>query len=163
DFQGDVQAEQDSGRLLCQTLQAFFDKPISLKEGDKQGQSARVEKLVCDSRSATTAAADPTGQGPRVERLLGDKDVRAEDSGRENGKLRSYKRVESRELDLDNEEGIVDAPGPGIVRIIQMGNKEEFGSPKVDKPKAQPARAPAKGQAEEQELKLTRVCFNGRM
>jgi hypothetical protein len=139
DFQGDVQAEQDTGRLLCQTLQAFFDKPISLKEGDKQGQSARVEKLVSD------------------------KNVRVEDTVRENGKLRSYKRIESRELDLDNEEGVADAPGPGIVRIIQVGNKEDFGTPKADKPKAQPPRAPAKGQADEEQLKLTRVCFNGRM
>src|SRR5262249_7896388 len=129
EFQGDIQAEQDSGRLLCKRLQVFLDRPVSLKEGEKQGQQPRVEKLVCETL------------------------VRIEDSQRENGKLRSYKRIESPELELDNDDGQVVAPGPGVVRLVQPGNKDELGTPKAGTAPGQGAQA--KGSKADEELKFT--------
>jgi lipopolysaccharide export system protein LptA len=45
---GGVQAEQQNAHLAGQALQVFFDKPISLKEGNKNGDPARVKNMVVD-------------------------------------------------------------------------------------------------------------------
>ena len=49
-FEGNVQAEQDNGRLLCQQLRVLLDRPVSLKEGQKQGETPAVKSLVCDKK-----------------------------------------------------------------------------------------------------------------
>src|SRR5262249_6095552 len=46
-FQGGVIAYQDDSSLRCETLDVSLDKSVSFKEGQKGGQSAKVEKLVC--------------------------------------------------------------------------------------------------------------------
>lgn len=135
-FYGGIQAEQDNARLACQTMQAFLDRPVSLKEGDRGKQPARVEKLVCD------------------------KNVRIEDTQRENsGKLLRYTRIDCREMVSDNPEGVVVAPGPGVVRILQYGTKNEqlSGTRPMGRTPADP-NAP-----KEEELRLTRVNYLGRM
>jgi lipopolysaccharide export system protein LptA len=56
EFHGNIQAEQASSRLTCQTLQVYFDKPVSLsdarsapKKGQAKGEEpARAKKLICD-------------------------------------------------------------------------------------------------------------------
>ncbi len=42
-----VQADEDNARLACQNLRVSFDKPISLKEGNRGGPPPRVKELVC--------------------------------------------------------------------------------------------------------------------
>jgi len=127
-YHGNVQAEQDSSRLGCETLQVLLDRFVSLKaENHKSGPPARVENLVCD------------------------KSVRVEETVREAGKISRYQRIESVELSFKNEEGVLVAPGPGILRILQLGAKEDPSAP--GKPLA----------SGETELKLTRVNYLGRM
>lgn len=132
-FYGGIQAEQENARLACQTMQVFLDRFVSLKEGEKKGTPpAKVEKLVCD------------------------KNVRIEDTVRENGKLLRYTKIDSREF-VHDQDGIVIAPGPGVVRILQLGGKDEAApAPKPQNPAANPRPA-------EEELKLTRVTYLGRM
>jgi hypothetical protein len=152
-YHGNIQAEQENvdkktqdgsaktvheiSRLTCQTMQVLLDRFVSLKEGaDKSAPPAKVENLVCD------------------------KSVRIEDTTREEGRLVRYQRIESAELKFENEEGILLAPGPGVLRILQYGAKDDSGPT----PAAQPAAgAKRQGQPPEEELKLTRVNYLGRM
>src|SRR5262249_35358699 len=68
--------EQENARLACQRLQVFFDRPISLKEGNRGEQSARVQNLVCDEN------------------------VRVEDITREGRRLVKYQRIEGTALSM---------------------------------------------------------------
>ena len=70
-FHGGIQADQDNARMTCEELQVFFDKPISLKEGQKEKDRAKVRNLVCD------------------------KAARVEDAVYEGNKLLSLKQVEA--------------------------------------------------------------------
>jgi hypothetical protein len=137
EFRGGVQAEQDASRLLCQEMQVTFDRPISLKESDKGRPQARVDKLLCD------------------------KDVQMEEINEVAGRLRGYKRLVAPLVDLDNDDGTATAPGPGEVRILQLGEADDIMA------KPQPARGtaprPATATGAKQELKLTHVRFNERM
>ncbi|GIW78579.1 MAG: hypothetical protein KatS3mg105_0386 [Gemmatales bacterium] len=126
-FHGGVQAEQENGRLLCQELQAFLDQPVSFKEGQKKGQSAKVRDLVCD------------------------KSVRIEDSTIRDGKLLRYTRLTAPEVSLNNEDGKMNAPGPGIVHILQLAPADAL---------PQPAGNSRSGK---EILKLTRVNYLGRL
>jgi len=134
EFHGDVLAEQENSRLLCQALQVSLDQPVSLREGDRGGPPAKVQHLVCD-------------QG-----------VRIEDVKRDGNKLIQHQRIEAPALTVDNEEGIVKAPGPGIVRILQCGTVEFAG----DNAKTQPRPATPTSRTDE-ELKLTRVKYGAHM
>src|SRR5262249_38483634 len=48
EFAGNIQADQDKARLACQHLQVFFDRTISLREGNKGDQPAKVKQMVAD-------------------------------------------------------------------------------------------------------------------
>jgi lipopolysaccharide export system protein LptA len=140
-YHGGVQAEQDNSRLICQEMQVFLDRFVSLKDGGKSGPPAKVENLVCD------------------------KSVRIEDTEwtkpPDPKKLVRYQRIDSRELSYNNEEGVMVAPGPGVLRILQWGVKgEAVGSSPTPTPA--PARQP-NGKPPEEELKLTRVQYLTRM
>jgi hypothetical protein len=145
-FHGGSQAEQDNGRLACQDLQVFFDQAISLRGGEKRDKQARVKDLVCDQK------------------------VRIEDSTREGPRLVRYQRLLSQELTLNNEDGIVNATGPGVVYLLQPGTKGDIlpAGPTGEKPgTGQPngtatAARPSSGPAEE-EIQLTRVKFQGKL
>jgi len=98
---GGVQADQGTARMACQSMQVFFDRPISLKEGDKSSQGAKVRNLVCD-RSA-----------------------RVEDSVKEKEEWIKYTLLEGSGIMFDNEESVVQATGPGQLRILQRGGEEQ--------------------------------------
>jgi lipopolysaccharide export system protein LptA len=135
EFHGGVEAEQENSRLLCQAMQVYLDRPVSLREGEKNGPPAKVSKLVCDQA------------------------VRAEDTEWNNGKLVKYQRIDCSEMTVDNEEGEMTAPGPGTVRILQLGDAS-------NDPAGPPKATPRKGNGPppaEQQLKLTRVTYSGRM
>lgn len=141
EFHGGVQAEQEGGRVICQTMVVHLDRFVSFKEGEKKGQPpAKVQKVLCD------------------------RSVRVEDTKYENGRLTGYQRIESPELSLDNEDSLVVAPGPGIVRTLQLGNKGD-GLPGSEAKPAGPPPTTARGvaPAAEEEMKLTRITYFGRM
>jgi hypothetical protein len=159
EFRGGIQAEQQNARLASQRLQVFFDRPISLKEGQKEDEPARVRHLVCDQ------------------------DVRVEDSTFEGEQLMKYQRITATVLDmvaLDQEEdgrpvapttagkkgsegNLVRASGPGTVRIVQRGGQDPLAP--TPTPAAKPNEKPASGPkpATEEGLKLTYVVFTKRM
>src|SRR5262249_15053419 len=130
-YHGGVQAEQENSRLTCQEMQVFLDRYVSLKEGDKSGPPAKVENLVCD------------------------RSVRIEDTEWQDGKLLRYQRIDSQELSFNNEEGVMIAPGPGVLRILQWGAKGEAGMG----PTPTPTPKPVNSSPGEEELKLTRVKY----
>jgi hypothetical protein len=137
EFHGGVQADQQSARLLCRSMRAFFDRTISLKQKDKDAPPAKVRRLSCD-------------QAVRVD------DTELDEKGR----LVKYQRIECPELDVDNESGEVHAAGPGVVRILQGGSDEPVGpvgpAPGTKTPTDQ-------RKSSDDELKLTRVRYAGRM
>jgi hypothetical protein len=149
-FEGNIQAEQDNARLACQHLQVYFDKPISLKEGMRGTQPAKVSKLVADKGA---------GKQP----------VHVEDQTFEGAKLQKYQLLIGRELHMttvprdeapqpgkSNDANEVTLYGPGSVRILQRGDSDLTVAPGNPAPN-QPA--PEKKAAKEQQMKLTYVSF----
>jgi hypothetical protein len=134
EFRRGVQAEQQTSRLLCENLQVSFDRPISLKESEKSGARAKVDKLVCDQS------------------------VQMEDLVRTGDKLESYKRLVAPEVAIDNSDGTANVPGPGEVRTIQMST----GDGPLAGPPPRQQKSPANRNAKP-EPELTHVRFAGRM
>ena len=48
DFHGDVRVSQDNAVLKCSDLYLTLDRSIASKDGQKEAQGARIEKVVCD-------------------------------------------------------------------------------------------------------------------
>jgi hypothetical protein len=147
EFRGGIQAEQEQARLACQHLQVFFDRPISLKEGARSDQPAKVRSLV------------------------GDKEVRVEDKVIERNKLVKYQLLEGRWIAMNavaredvppanknNEANEVRLSGPGSVRIFQLGGADVATPP--GKTGAGKSIAPA---TDDQKMKLTYVSFHRSM
>ena len=129
-FEGRVQAEQNSSRLLCEEMQAFLDRPVSFKEGEKGGQSASVRDLVCDKK------------------------VRIDDEKREGTVLVQKMRLVSPSVALNKEDSVLNASGPGMLYLLQLGTKGDSPLPGAAPP------APAQpGKKEEKELTLTRIEY----
>jgi lipopolysaccharide export system protein LptA len=140
EFHGGVQAEQENSTLLCQSMQVFLDRAVSLKGDDKGAPPAKVRKLACDQK------------------------VEVEDKEFDsNNKLLKYQRLECPELSVDNEEGVVLASGPGIVRILQRGSEEPQLAPGSEQGNKTGRPAAGNGKKADDELKLTRVRYQGRM
>ncbi len=133
-------AETEISHLACQMLQVFLDRAVPLRPG----------------------ARDPKTPAAKVDHLVCDKQVWIENARHRLGKLQEYKRIVSTQLELDNLESDVRASGPGIVYILQLGAKGEDlpMAPSPDRPP--PARTVSAPPVEE-ELKLTRVSFDGYM
>lgn len=129
-FVGRVQAEQNNSKLLCEEMQAFLDRPVSFKEGEKGGQSASVRDLVCDKK------------------------VHIDDEQREGAQFLRRTRLVAPSVALNKEDGVLDASGPGKVFILQFGDKEGTA------PGAAPAQPVAKKNDKgEKELTLTRIEY----
>jgi hypothetical protein len=152
EFFGGIQAEQEHGRMTCQRLQVDLDRPVSLREGNKNGESAKVDRLVCD------------------------KSVQVEDSEWQDGRRVKYQSIVSPTLVVDNAEGTAVAGGPGTVRILQPGNGDTLpsaGSASRAGPRSDQAGPASRGgatvgqakpkPAQAEQLNLTRVKFGGRM
>jgi lipopolysaccharide export system protein LptA len=156
EFRGDVQAVQENARLTCECMQVFFDRPISLKEGNRSDQPARVSRLNCD------------------------RGVRVEDTTREKDRVVKYQLLvcqELRMLALEPEPGArpdgkgpgneVRAAGPGSARVFQAGATDPLAPPPPNGPAAKPpprAGGPAgtPGKPAE-EMKLTFISFQSTM
>jgi hypothetical protein len=170
EFLGGIQAEQENSRLACERLQVFFDRPISLKEGNRGDQPAKVRNL------------------------LADKSVRVEDTTLERGEMVKYQQITGTYLEMitltpdeDSPRGPDGKPkecnqvrvsGPGDVRILQHGSTDPAASPgrtptaksgqvqgtpvSVAKPGPQP-RPGAANKPPDEEMKMTYVTFLHRM
>ncbi len=148
EFYGGVQAVQDNGnsRLLCQMMQVAFDRPISLKEGNRGSQPAKVDRLMCHQS------------------------VEVEEVRRENGQLLSVRRLVSPLVNVDNADKKVESPGPGEVRIYQLGSADDDWKPGAaagtsaakPAPTAKKPTAPGKPDAAS-EYKITHVRYQGKM
>jgi lipopolysaccharide export system protein LptA len=133
-FQGGVQAEQESGKLTCQSLQVYFDKPISLKEGEKTNEPK-----------------------PKAKELICDQSVQVEDENRVSGKLVRWQHIQCPALKMDTDESTAQGGGPGVVRLLQHGNSATLTIPAA--PTAKKAPTPP----EQLPLKLIEVKYVGRM
>jgi lipopolysaccharide export system protein LptA len=146
-FFGGVQADQANARLACDNLYVQLDQPMSLREGKKKdGPPPKVDQLVCDS------------QGGKV---------RMENTVFEGGSLVKYDRLEAVEVKVDNADGTILAPGPGLVRNFQPAPANGPGSPGSRGPLGRPTNRGAgafpSGKSDEPETKLTWVRYQGRM
>jgi lipopolysaccharide export system protein LptA len=143
-FCGDVNAYQENARLTCQSMQVFFDRPVSLKEGYRSDQPARVKRLSCD------------------------RGVRVEDTTRQKDRVVKYQLIVCQELHMDALEpegpprpdgkgpgNKVHCTGPGSARVFQAGAVDPLAPPPA------PGRPPAKPPQEE--MKLTHINFKDRM
>jgi hypothetical protein len=84
EFIGSVQGEQDKGRLACHRMHVFFDRTISLREGNKSDEPAKVREMVCD------------------------RDVRVEDSIYEGETLKTLRKIRGpgmQMIALDDDDG----------------------------------------------------------
>jgi len=144
-----VLAEQEGGHLGCEWMQVFLDRMISLREGEKNGGSAKVQKLVC-----------------------GERKVWLEDTKQEGSRIVSARRLDASFLSVDNDtddSSQGEATGPGSVRIFQLGAKGDplnNPSPSSSRPRnSKPSTrvGDKKDDKSEMERKLTQIYFGGRM
>lgn len=151
-FQGNVQADQENTRLLCHGMQVTLDRPVRLSQqsaanGPAASKSVNIEKVVCE-----TAGKD------------GDPPVSVVDSLRENGAITRYQRIESKELAVFKNEGRMEAPGPGEVRVMQKGPKNtELEGPKVALPVSKAKTPPGPPAPPQEEQKLTWVRYGQKL
>jgi lipopolysaccharide export system protein LptA len=136
EFSGGIQAEQNASRLLCQEMQVYLDRSVSFKQGEPNGQPAKVEYLVCDQRQTK-------------------KPVFVEDHKWQRGQLIGYQRIVAPAISADNKNGTLSASGPGIVSLLQMGAAANLPNGGVP-----PAKAVKQ---QKQELLLTRISYAGLM
>jgi lipopolysaccharide export system protein LptA len=151
-FHGNVEADQDNTSLLCENMQVYMNRPVSLnrRPGEANGPDgtpAAVNRVVCDS-------------GARLQGVI---ITEREHDAR--GRFVKYQRVESNEVILYKDEGRMETGrGRGSVRILQLGPKGDpaGGLPRPPAPAgARPPAAPAK--PVEEEYKLTWIRFDGKM
>jgi lipopolysaccharide export system protein LptA len=102
EFYGNVQATQENSRLLCQKMIANFDRPVSLKEGNKGGQNPKVDNLMCDQS------------------------VEIEERVQQGDQVVSIRRLVAPAANMDNVKKFVWTSGPGEVRIFQLGSSDDF-------------------------------------
>jgi hypothetical protein len=116
DFHGGVQAFQDNATLKCQDLFVTLDRVVSFKEGQKENQDAKVEKLVCDHKVWVV-----------------------DDKRDADGRQVQFDRLVATELTMDNQDGPIIAAGVGKVEHLAKGAPGGLQGPaphpKADAPK----------------------------
>ena len=132
-FHGGVNAYQDTAALKCTDLHFTLDRVVSFKEGRKESQDARIEKLVCDRQVWVVDEQKDPG-----------------------GKWMKYDRLVATQLTTDNQDGPINASGPGKVEHLALGGADDPLQTPGPRPKEKgPEAAPV--------MKLTRVLFEDRM
>jgi hypothetical protein len=103
-FHGGVEAEQGKTRMTCESLQLRFDRDVSLDPDPSEPPVVSIASIVCD------------------------KSVRFENIDRTGDKRSRYSRLETAELSCNAEEGMIVAPGPGVLRVLQVSGAAGAGS-----------------------------------
>ncbi len=133
-----VQADEDDSRLACQNLRVSFDRPISLKEGNRGGPPPRVKELVC---SDNVRVENRTLEGDRLVRYQGISSTSLEMNPLE-------PEDDAVKADAGSEGNEIRAPGPGELRLFQQGGQDPLAPPagpngKVTAAKPDPSQAAA--------------------
>jgi lipopolysaccharide export system protein LptA len=142
-FHGHVQADQGDTSLLCNNMQVFLNRSVSLNQQPSQPRQAdsspaNIDKVICDN------------QGQELPQPVSiTESVRGPD-----GRLQRYQRIETNTVALHKEENTLDA-GPGSVRILQPGPKGEGGLLS----QSQPSKTPKA----DDEFKLTWIRYLQRL
>lgn len=148
-FQGHIQASQDNTRLLCHGMEVTLDQEVKLNQAASEkkanAKSATVAKVICETNG--TDGAQPVSVVDSVYEM--------KDGER---KMVRYQRIESRELLLFKLEGKIEAPGPGEVRILQMGPKDQAGP--IGPTNKAKNKGPELPKPPEEEMKLTWVRYD---
>jgi lipopolysaccharide export system protein LptA len=144
-FHGHVQADQADTSLLCNNMQVFLNKPVSLSQQTAQSQpqnssAANVDKVICDNQGQEL---------PQPVTIT--ESIRGPD-----GKLQKYQRLETNTVAMHKEEGTMEA-GEGNVRILQQGTTDTLSPTPPPKPGAKPAA----NRKPDDEFKLTWVTYEG--
>src|SRR5258708_7738764 len=105
DFNGGVIAYQDGSELRCKTLQVALDRSVSFREGQKDGQSAKVAQVIAHGEVSVLDVV---------------KDEKTD-------KVTSQRLLKCRQLDVDNLNNLVNATGPGSLVTLQYGPPESVG------------------------------------
>ncbi len=155
EFYGNIQATQENARLACQQLQVYFNKPISLRQGNKTQEPARVRNLVCS------------------------KDVRIEDSVYDGERLVKYQRLEGpcvQMIALESDESasraapgtksknagnLIHHHGPGSIRIWEPGSADQPISLDPATPRSTAAKPTSPASSDK--MRMTYVTFQDRM
>jgi lipopolysaccharide export system protein LptA len=169
-FEGNVQAEQENSRVLCETMQVTLDRVVWLKQTEKpkdpvaaKGPSDKLAKAKepkdDGSPKVKEVVCDRVPRDAPAERLKTLPPVAYADELREANKLVRAQTLEAPELDLDNEHGQLTAPGPGVARIFQQGSKD----PLAEQPDPKSPKGKEAQKANEQEMKLTIIKYSLRL
>jgi hypothetical protein len=151
EFHGGVMAEQEHTGVLCQSMQVFLDRPVSLKEGDKSLGTTRDDKNAKngDKQPAKVRNLSCTGNVCVIDQEWDDQ-----------GNRIKYQRLDCPDLSVDNEQNTMWASGPGVVRLLQLGDDDPENDPTAPPPSTKPG---APKPTPKQEMKFTRVKYAGRM
>lgn len=145
-------------RIICHRMDVTFDRPIyfnNLGPGTpKSGQPAERAQL-------RTAVCTPVPDD-EIDRVAGGANrlvTFLQETFYDDASVEKSQRVSARQLNVENDarEQQMIATGPGEVRILQLGARDQ------ETPAAPVASNRPKGEAEEQEMKLTIVRFPAQM
>jgi hypothetical protein len=164
EFSGGITATQDpepapgqprgEGRMACNVLHVNFDRPISLKEGNKGDKSPQVEKLLCEGESLVEEATHEGKKLTKFQRLVAPY-IQFE-------ALDQDPAEEARKANAGKTGHQVLASGGGKLTFVQRGGADPLAPANPGPPPNPQAAKPAKP-ADEDQLKLTRVEFGKTM
>jgi hypothetical protein len=120
-------------------MRVTFDGPVSLKGGAKGGPSPKVDKLLCDKK------------------------VFIEEETHQGGKFLGYRRLLAPEVNLDNANKTALVPGPGVVRMFQLGTADDVRLKPAAPGTAKPAGTATGPSEAKPEFKITHVTFRDHM
>lgn len=165
EFQGKVTAQQNDSSVNCHIMQVRLDKPVDfsrrkpatpkVKDGGPKIESVRCYPAPEDQRDEAKdaywvtyqeTARDETGRPVKQQRLTA-RELEMTARAFEPGTREPHQRVV--------------ASGPGTLRLLQSGLKDE--AMPASAPAAKPVPGAKPTTAKESELKLTIVYFGGRM
>ena len=145
-----VQADEDDSRLACQNLRVSFDRPISLKEGNRGGPPPRVKELVC---SDNVRVENRTLEGDRLVRYQGISSTSLEMNPLE-------PEDDAVKADAGSEGNEIRAPGPGELRLFQQGGQDPLAPPAGPNGKVTAAKPdPTKPGKPDEPMKLTYITY----
>jgi len=115
---GGVVAYQDDSTMQCQTLQVTLDHMVSLKEGQKGDQKAKVEKVLANAKVCVLDNTKDDKGRPQCQRLI------------------------CPNLAVDNLENQLNASGPGSATALQYETPGDLDPGKAPKQAKQATKAP---------------------
>ncbi len=146
-FDGNVVAYQNGSTMQCQSLQVELDRPVSLKEGQKEDQPAKVKTLIANGVVGPVVARDDP------------KDSTEEVTFKK--QLVAQQIVVNTHTDEPNSPSDINARGPGTMTIVRKALLTGL----LRRASSTPANAPkqAKEPAKQQEWMRTNIDFADRL